>query len=66
MFTIPYSLVKKFRYNNAHKRWGEAFCNFIKFDLSNPEMKAFHAELFEEPDDIRAKAMVVSKIDYNK
>ena len=66
MFTIPYTLVKKFRYNNAHKRWGEAFCDFAKFDTSSTEAEEFHKELYHEPDDTRAKALVVSKIDYNK
>jgi len=63
---IPYTQIRQFRRTNTDQRWGQEFYDFMKLEkVQDPEDKAWCDELYNEPDDARAKVMVLARIDYN-
>lgn len=62
---IPHSLFQRFTRTNKHLRWGQEFYGFAKLEkLSSPENVAWANKLYNEPDEVLAKNMVLAKVDY--
>lgn len=64
MLMFPKSLVDQFRHHNTGLRYGQAFHQFAKLEqVKNPSDYAFCQQLYQEPDDARARAMIQSRTD---
>ncbi len=64
MMMFSQSEVDRFRHNNKSKRYGQDFYDFMKLHkITNPQDKMFCDRLYNEPDDDKAKAMIVSRTD---
>lgn len=61
--TFSKSEVEKFKHNNKHLRWGQAFHQHFKLERVTGQDKSFCDRLYNETNDERAKAMVISRTD---
>lgn len=62
ILTFSNSVVKQYRHENKHLRWGQGFHQFMKLERCNTD-KSFLHRLYYEQDDQKAKAMVRSRTD---
>lgn len=66
MIMFPISQVVRFKYKHKSLRYGQAFHNFMKLHkVTNPQDKEFCDRLWNERNDEKAKAMIISRTDRN-
>lgn len=64
MLVFTKSQVETFRHYNKAKRWGQAFYDYFKLNkICSASDKDFCERLYQERDEVRAKAMVSSRTD---
>lgn len=63
--SIPASKFRKFIHFNKTKRWGQAFYDYLHFSELKEDWDFLDA-LYHEPDEAKAKAMVRTRLDYNR
>lgn len=63
MLTFSKSEVENFVHRNTSKRWGQAFHQHFKLERVTGQDKSFCDRLYNETNDERAKAMVISRTD---
>ncbi len=62
LLSFPKSLFDRFRHANKNLRWGQAFHQFMKLEKCQQD-KNFCDRLYNEVDEEKAKAMVISRLD---
>lgn len=62
LLTFPKSTFDQFRHANKNLRWGQAFHGFMKLDKCTQD-KTFCDRLYNELNEEKAKAMVISRLD---
>ena len=65
MVTFSRSVVDQFKHVNKNLRWGQAFHQFMKLDRCTTD-KHFLDRLYNESDEGKAKAMVISRTDHTQ
>lgn len=64
MISIPKSRFESFIHFNKAKRWGQAFCDYMKLYRSKDDT-SFITKLYNETDTEKAKNLVRSRLDHN-
>lgn len=66
MMQISKTTFEKFKHNNKHLRYGQAIHQFLKLEKITGAEKGFCDKLYYEPDDAKAKAMILSRVAYDQ
>lgn len=64
MIKFPKSRVDRFRHTNAHKRWGQAFYDWMRLDKVRDAVDKAYCDRIYTATDAEARQLVASRLDH--